>query len=136
MKYREALLAVCIGLTPVVAEAQEGAAAAEIAASSLAASLVEVIRSLPQDTPVGVYEAQLAGVLEGSGADTRVARSALLEARGAPGLPEAAVQAIDNLLNTLRFTRRLDVGATGVPSSSIGGPDFSGGGGGSDYQAD
>ncbi len=137
MKFRNALVGVCISaaaLSPVLAVAAQTADAkpTQTAALGLKNQILATIRSLPPTSTQETFEAQIAGIVEGSGLSPDEIRSALTQVAATPGLPANAVAAARSLVATAGRTRgTAALGGGGAPAYSSA-PSF-GGGGGSDY---
>jgi alkylhydroperoxidase/carboxymuconolactone decarboxylase family protein YurZ len=138
MKFRNALVGVCISaaaFSPVLAAAaqtQGDAKTTQTASLGLTNQILATIRSLPPTSTQETFEAQIAGIIEGSGLSPDEIRSALTAAAATAGLPANAVAAARSLIATAGRSRgTAALGGGGAPAYSSA-PSF-GGGGGSDY---
>lgn len=104
-----------------VALAAESPPAADVpTAEMVSQSLLSTIAALPASTNEQTYEAQLAGVLDSSGAPTATQLQAIALALQAPNLPPAAIAALKALQK-----KRSRPGATGNSDGSpFGGSNF------------
>lgn len=138
MKFLNVLMGACISvavISPVMATAaqtQGGAQTTQTAALGLTNQILATIRSLPPTSSQDAFEAQIAGIVEGSGLSPDEVRAALSAVAATPGLPANAVAATRSLVATAGRSRgTAALGGGGAPAYSSA-PSF-GGGGGSDY---